>query len=132
MKGGGFGLLGDLLVGLIGAFIGDWLLPQLGVQLGTGIVALICQKQTSAISFDYPIGGSEQRRWDIKTQRFSSRTVDKKQEFRWLLYRKFVRPCAVQDFIDISCRTPRACVGILSITEKGTFLCPWPKAGCKQ
>ena len=31
---------GDLIVGLIGAFIGDWLLPRLGVHLGTGIVSL--------------------------------------------------------------------------------------------
>jgi len=41
MSGGGYGLIGDLIVGLIGAFIGDWLLPQLGVHLGTGILALI-------------------------------------------------------------------------------------------
>ena len=40
MEGGGFGLIGDLLVGLIGAFIGDWLLPRLGIHLGTGIIAL--------------------------------------------------------------------------------------------
>jgi uncharacterized membrane protein YeaQ/YmgE (transglycosylase-associated protein family) len=30
MEGGGFGLIGDFVVGLIGAFIGDWLMPQLG------------------------------------------------------------------------------------------------------
>src|ERR1700755_3136453 len=41
MEGGGFGLIWDLIVGLIGAFIGDWLLPRLGIHLGTGIVALI-------------------------------------------------------------------------------------------
>ena len=41
MAGGGFGLIGDLIVGLIGAFIGDWLLPQLGIHLGTGIIELI-------------------------------------------------------------------------------------------
>jgi uncharacterized membrane protein YeaQ/YmgE (transglycosylase-associated protein family) len=41
MEGGGFGLIGDLLVGLVGAFIGDWLLPRLGIHLGVGIVALI-------------------------------------------------------------------------------------------
>jgi uncharacterized membrane protein YeaQ/YmgE (transglycosylase-associated protein family) len=35
MEGGGFGLIGDLIVGLIGAFIGDWLLPRLGIHLGT-------------------------------------------------------------------------------------------------
>ena len=32
MEGGGFGLIGDLVVGLIGAFIGDWLLPRFGVH----------------------------------------------------------------------------------------------------
>ena len=41
MECGGFGLIGDLIVGLIGAFIGDWLLPRLGIHLGTGIIALI-------------------------------------------------------------------------------------------
>ena len=45
MRGGGFGLIGDLVVGLIGAFIGDWLLPRLGIHLGTGIVELIIPKE---------------------------------------------------------------------------------------
>ncbi len=49
MEGGGFGLIGDLIVGLIGAFIGDWLLPRLGVHLGTGIVALIVNAFIGAI-----------------------------------------------------------------------------------
>ena len=33
-----FELIGDLIIGIIGAFIGDWLLPQVGIHLGTGIV----------------------------------------------------------------------------------------------
>ena len=37
VDGGGFGLVGDLIVGVIGAFIGDWLLPQLGIHLGVGV-----------------------------------------------------------------------------------------------
>jgi uncharacterized membrane protein YeaQ/YmgE (transglycosylase-associated protein family) len=41
LAGRGLGLIGDLLVGLVGAFIGDWLLPTLGIHLGLGIVALI-------------------------------------------------------------------------------------------
>ena len=49
MEGGGFGLIGDLLVGLIGAFIGDWLLPQLGIQLGVGTVALILNAFIGAV-----------------------------------------------------------------------------------
>jgi uncharacterized membrane protein YeaQ/YmgE (transglycosylase-associated protein family) len=40
MEGGGFGLIGDLLVGFVGAFVGDWLLPRLGIHLGVGIVGL--------------------------------------------------------------------------------------------
>jgi uncharacterized membrane protein YeaQ/YmgE (transglycosylase-associated protein family) len=49
MEGGGFGLIGDLIVGLIGAFIGDWLLPQLGFHFGTGIVPLIINAFIGAV-----------------------------------------------------------------------------------
>lgn len=49
MEGGGFGLIGDLLVGLVGAFIGDWLLPRLDVHLGQGIVALIVNAFIGAV-----------------------------------------------------------------------------------
>jgi uncharacterized membrane protein YeaQ/YmgE (transglycosylase-associated protein family) len=41
IDGTGFGLVGDLIIGVIGAFIGDWLLPQLSIHLGTGIIAAI-------------------------------------------------------------------------------------------
>lgn len=36
VKGYGLGLVGNLIVGLIGAVIGGWLLPQLGVGTLTG------------------------------------------------------------------------------------------------
>jgi len=49
VEGGGFGLIWDLIIGLIGAFIGDWLLPQLGIHLGTGIVALIINAFIGAV-----------------------------------------------------------------------------------
>src|SRR5580658_6970516 len=49
MAGGGFGLIGDLIVGLIGAFIGDWLLPRLGIHLGSGIVSLILNAFIGAV-----------------------------------------------------------------------------------
>jgi uncharacterized membrane protein YeaQ/YmgE (transglycosylase-associated protein family) len=48
-RGGGFGLIGDLIVGLLGAFIGDWLLPRLGIHLGVGIVALIINAFIGAV-----------------------------------------------------------------------------------
>ena len=49
VRGGGYGLIGDLVVGVIGAFIGDWLLPTLGIHLGTGTVALIVNATLGAI-----------------------------------------------------------------------------------
>jgi uncharacterized membrane protein YeaQ/YmgE (transglycosylase-associated protein family) len=49
VDGGGFGLIGDLIVGVLGAFIGDWLLPQLHIHLGVGIVSLIINATLGAI-----------------------------------------------------------------------------------
>jgi uncharacterized membrane protein YeaQ/YmgE (transglycosylase-associated protein family) len=34
MRGGGFGLVGDLIVGVIGALLGGWLFGLLGINLG--------------------------------------------------------------------------------------------------
>ena len=36
VRGAGFGLIGNIVIGIIGAFLASWLLPQLGVGLGTG------------------------------------------------------------------------------------------------
>jgi uncharacterized membrane protein YeaQ/YmgE (transglycosylase-associated protein family) len=41
VKGGGFGLLGNIVIGIIGAVVAGWLLPTLGVHLGTGIIGAI-------------------------------------------------------------------------------------------
>lgn len=49
VAGGGFGLIGDLVVGVIGAFIGDWLLPRLDIHLGAGIVSAIINAALGAI-----------------------------------------------------------------------------------
>jgi uncharacterized membrane protein YeaQ/YmgE (transglycosylase-associated protein family) len=45
----GFGLVGDLLIGIIGAFIGSWLLPQLNVHIGAGIIAAIANATIGAM-----------------------------------------------------------------------------------
>jgi len=37
MKGRGFGLLGDIIVGIIGAFLGGGLFGKLGVGFGGGL-----------------------------------------------------------------------------------------------
>ncbi len=49
VQGTGFGIIGDLIIGVIGAFIGGWLLPQLGVQFGAGIVSAIINATIGAV-----------------------------------------------------------------------------------
>ena len=49
VRGSGFGLIGDVVVGWLGAFVGHWLLPRLHVYLGTGIVAMIMNALIGAI-----------------------------------------------------------------------------------
>ena len=49
VKGFGFGLLGNIVVGIVGAFIAGWLFPAIGVSLGTGIVAAIIHAAIGAI-----------------------------------------------------------------------------------
>ncbi|CCB65665.1 MULTISPECIES: GlsB/YeaQ/YmgE family stress response membrane protein [unclassified Hyphomicrobium] len=49
MSGGGFGLLGDIVVGIIGAVIAGWLFPFLGLRLGGGILGEIIAAAIGAI-----------------------------------------------------------------------------------
>jgi len=37
MKGRGFGILGDIVVGIIGAVLGGWLFGVLGISAGGGL-----------------------------------------------------------------------------------------------
>ncbi len=38
MKGGGFGMVGDLVVGVVGALLGGWLFGVLGLSAGGGLI----------------------------------------------------------------------------------------------
>jgi uncharacterized membrane protein YeaQ/YmgE (transglycosylase-associated protein family) len=38
MKGGGYGVLGDIIVGIIGALLGGWLFGALGIFPGGGLI----------------------------------------------------------------------------------------------
>jgi uncharacterized membrane protein YeaQ/YmgE (transglycosylase-associated protein family) len=48
MKGGGYGLLGDIVIGIIGAFIGGFLFGLLGISAG-GLVGQIITATVGAI-----------------------------------------------------------------------------------
>jgi uncharacterized membrane protein YeaQ/YmgE (transglycosylase-associated protein family) len=49
MSGGGYGLVGDIIIGIIGAFIAGWLFPYLHIDLGGGIVGAIIAAAIGAI-----------------------------------------------------------------------------------
>lgn len=56
VRGTGLGIVGDLVVGILGAFIGSWLLPQLHVALGDGILAEILNATIGAVLLLLVIG----------------------------------------------------------------------------
>ena len=49
VSGGGMGLVGDIVVGIIGAFIAGWLFPKLGIALPVGIIGVIIAAAIGAI-----------------------------------------------------------------------------------
>ncbi|KRR07111.1 hypothetical protein CQ12_30510 [Bradyrhizobium jicamae] len=49
VRGAGFGLIGNIVVGIIGALLAGWLLPQLGVSLGVGWVRDIINATIGAV-----------------------------------------------------------------------------------
>lgn len=49
MKGGGYGLIGDIIIGILGAFIGGWLAGVLGISIGGGLIASIITATVGAI-----------------------------------------------------------------------------------
>lgn len=49
MKGGGFGVIGDIIVGIIGALIGGWLFSTMGVSTGGGLLGAIVVALIGAI-----------------------------------------------------------------------------------
>lgn len=48
MKGGGYGLLGDIVIGIVGAFIGGFLFGLLGISVG-GLIGQIITATAGAV-----------------------------------------------------------------------------------
>ncbi|MBU2606518.1 MAG: GlsB/YeaQ/YmgE family stress response membrane protein [Alphaproteobacteria bacterium] len=49
VKGFGFGIVGNIVIGIVGAFIAGYLFPALNVSLGTGIIGAIIHATIGAI-----------------------------------------------------------------------------------
>ena len=49
IRGGGFGLIGDIVVGIAGAFIGGRMSSMLGISIGNGLISSILTATAGAI-----------------------------------------------------------------------------------
>jgi uncharacterized membrane protein YeaQ/YmgE (transglycosylase-associated protein family) len=49
VRGTGFGIIGDILVGIAGALVASLLFPKLGIAIGTGLVREILYSAIGAI-----------------------------------------------------------------------------------
>jgi uncharacterized membrane protein YeaQ/YmgE (transglycosylase-associated protein family) len=49
MKGGGYGVIGDIVVGVVGALLGGWLFSTMGVSTGGGLLGAIIVALIGAI-----------------------------------------------------------------------------------
>jgi uncharacterized membrane protein YeaQ/YmgE (transglycosylase-associated protein family) len=49
VRGTGFGIIGDILVGIAGALVASLLFPRLGIHLGTGLISEIIYSAIGAV-----------------------------------------------------------------------------------
>ncbi len=56
MKGGGFGILGNIIVGIIGSFLGGFLFNSLGMSAGGGYLGSIITAVIGAVVLLFIVG----------------------------------------------------------------------------
>lgn len=49
MRGGGFGLLGDIILGIVGAVVGGWVFGLLGIGEGSGLIGSLVTATVGAV-----------------------------------------------------------------------------------
>ncbi len=49
MRGRGYGLIVDLLLGIVGSFVGGWIFTQLHISMGGGLVAQLLMALVGAL-----------------------------------------------------------------------------------
>ncbi|SFK05646.1 GlsB/YeaQ/YmgE family stress response membrane protein [Bradyrhizobium sp. Gha] len=49
VRGSGFGIVGDIVIGIAGAFVASFLFPKLGIHLGLGLVSEIIYSAIGAV-----------------------------------------------------------------------------------
>jgi len=49
MRGAGYGVIGDLVVGVLGALLGGWLFGKLGIAVGSGLIGALITAFVGAV-----------------------------------------------------------------------------------
>ena len=49
LRGNGFGLVGDAAIGIVGALVGDWLLPRFNFHIWSGLTGMIIESAIGAV-----------------------------------------------------------------------------------
>jgi uncharacterized membrane protein YeaQ/YmgE (transglycosylase-associated protein family) len=49
LRGNGFGLVGDAAIGIVGALIGDWLMPRFNFHIWSGLTGMVIESAVGAI-----------------------------------------------------------------------------------
>jgi uncharacterized membrane protein YeaQ/YmgE (transglycosylase-associated protein family) len=49
VRGAGFGLIGNMVIGIIGALVASWVLPQLHIELASGTLGAILDATIGAV-----------------------------------------------------------------------------------
>ncbi len=55
-QGYGFGLLGNIVIGILGSFIGSWVFGELGLSLGAGLIGTVARSVIGALILLFLIG----------------------------------------------------------------------------
>ncbi len=56
MKGRGFGLIGNIVIGILGAFLGSFTFGALGISIAAGILGMIITATIGAVILLFLIG----------------------------------------------------------------------------
>lgn len=51
MQGKGYGCLLNIIIGIIGAYVGNWLLPEMGIYIRNGFIGTLVTAVIGAIVF---------------------------------------------------------------------------------
>ncbi len=56
MKGSGFGVIGNIIVGILGAIVGGWLSDVLNISMGSGVLGNIITGVIGAVVLMFVVG----------------------------------------------------------------------------